>query len=1574
MHSRLSVAIPGNMVVLKATCDNAMAAYVDGVYKYAANLDMYNVQSTVVIPNKFEVIAIKCVDTGGGEGLLASAENYLGELVLLSDTTWKCSKVFEQGWEQKDFNASSENWKNAIDIGAKSWSVKGQISPYASWIWTEERVNTIYCRAEMPYKRAVCQPLQIDNGSIRPYGSIPEGITVTISCDVGFKLTTYYRAVCLNSSSYDVGQPLCVPITVERKEMFSDFTADGTNMYTNLSMDISSTFFLKTMFTGSYDKECGMTFNILDTDVMYHLDFRLDMKGSYRELIQASRWNLKWGYKIPAIISSLPDLALENDIIVLVTDEYFEVTINNIMITPKFPSDLERLYNYKGISIHTYGKCISVDLEKSYMTNGGGFVFSLINENNTKINLGQSSGLLVAKRAGFSNAGTVCGKNFNNKSANILCQELGFRGADTWKTGLLWDIQNSYDVALSEVLCSPNAESFNECIYNTSTDSSTCGHHSDVHLSCTSNDDLCQINQHNGFMKLVCYDYNRLQYFKCLNSDVYYEVEATLPGYSKFSALCENDPHFYQTCGAGHNEVFGGKDGVLCGYYICQDENGVFTSSYTAETSYSCDDKKQCSNTDMDETDCSYNFVKVIFDSVGGLTLPSSKVCDNYCDTENCMDESICGNAIYGLFCNGLQYYPPHDIGYFENWPDCAFDGSHTAEITCQHYISNLIVPLYDFNRCATFKFVKSVIDEASWLSNEYQPYCKGFIDQTNCTDSERVAMTCDVNGFPATISKIILCHGLEDLSLCSDGIENVCISLSPTCNIHKHQMCDKVINCIDKSDENDLVCTQLTSTTCLRRLGERELATPLAWLGDGVIDCMDGQDEKQVWPTCGLDVTFRYVTDNTTCTDDFLCLHGNADYIGMVQLCDGIETCGNENEICRLSRDIPTVFTKTHVSNSGIKKLRHCQKGLLNLQYISSNCTSVTFSFPKGNVFGLSQRTVLEIPDGTLRCDNLFGELYVYYSCEGRCSNSKVMCPTKNNSLRHDSCPGQFSDRAYTVINNQDLTFLFKSAGSYSIDLFVCENNRCIQFNKLCDLVDDCGDGSDEISCSNHFRCASNTSYISTSQKCDGTIDCLDLSDECNAQCTKRIIQGAFLQVMSWMIGILAVFFNSVILFQNVLSLRKCSTALLLLNKLLIMLISVGDLLVGGYLVIISFVDSRRGNNYCFSQQEWLTGAGCSFLGIFSTIGSQFSLFSMTALSTVRLFGIKNSMSIGSRLTKFGGLKSVSVILMIVALSTAVALLPLHPSMEDFFVNGLSYETGNPLFTGFPDKRKHLKVLEAYYGRMKKQSIKWKLIVDMVKGMFTNVYGGIKFKNVDFYGNDAVCLFKYFVKADDPQKLFVWAVLIINFLCFILISFSYIVISVISMRSSKSLCKERGNSVIENRNRQMNKKISIIILTDFCCWVPFILTCALHTIGVLDATEWYALFSIVVLPINSVINPILYDTTISKILEKVTNKTKAVVSQTGLVNLKTQNPVLSRTMASSLHPNSEATKLTVKTKLKAIKTLSEGIKVTSGKNRVEMKNNVASDASLRMEKLSVTLPNATNANDIVESFDDVLN
>ena len=66
--------------------------------------------------------------------------------------------------------------------------------------------------------------------------------------------------------------------------------------------------------------------------------------------------------------------------------------------------------------------------------------------------------------------------------------------------------------------------------------------------------------------------------------------------------------------------------------------------------------------------------------------------------------------------------------------------------------------------------------------------------------------------------------------------------------------------------------------------------------------------------------------------------------------------------------------------------------------------------------------------------------------------------------------------------------------------------------------------------------------------------------------------------------------------------------------------------------------------------------------------------------------------------------------------------------------------------------------------------------------------------------------------------------------------------------------------SVIKERNRRMQQKISTIIATDFLCWIPFAIVCCLHATEIVDATSWYGLFSLVILPINSVINPLLYD------------------------------------------------------------------------------------------------------------------
>ena len=479
-------------------------------------------------------------------------------------------------------------------------------------------------------------------------------------------------------------------------------------------------------------------------------------------------------------------------------------------------------------------------------------------------------------------------------------------------------------------------------------------------------------------------------------------------------------------------------------------------------------------------------------------------------------------------------------------------------------------------------------------------------------------------------------------------------------------------------------------------------------------------------------------------------------------------------------------------------------------------------------------------------------------------CANA--VCPLRTIP-RYEVCPNQLPDRIGTLVNNEYLIFLMKSFGNiYTNNYFVCDDKiECIEYSKVCDLVYDCSDHSDEAHCSNHFKCNSSGKLLPKTKKCDGHVDCQDLSDECNEQCSKEILEGILLKGVSWLIGLLAVLANLVIIGKSLWTLKQCKTAAAVINRCLIIMIALGDFFIGCYLLIIAFYDMIIfKNRYCKRQISWITSLECSLIGVVSTIGSQISLFSMTGLSIVRIHGIWNSMRIPGEVTRAQIVKIASVLVTLVLASAAIAIVPIMAQYEDFFVNGVKFDDRMKIFIGTPDKSIIQQVIEAYYGRTKDATLKWDTLIQMVRAMFSHDldYEDIteKVAKVDFYGNDGVCLFKYFVQDDDPQKLYVWSILSLNFLCFIFITMSYLLIGILSRRSSKSLATSQNNQQIIQRNRRMNQRIAIIITTDFLCWVPFIVICTLHSLNIIDATAWYSIFSMIILPINSVINPLLYD------------------------------------------------------------------------------------------------------------------
>ena len=1001
-------------------------------------------------------------------------------------------------------------------------------------------------------------------------------------------------------------------------------------------------------------------------------------------------------------------------------------------------------------------------------------------------------------------------------------------------------------------------------------------------------DPSCEIQEYNGFLKNICHERGADITFKCAYSNEYYQP--IIPHGSKkvkyFDKFCSNDPHFYQMC----YMEFGGKitnGDVLCEHYFCKvSDREVHTTVMMEELQWKHFCNFNCVNTNINKVGCEEE--KVALQS-GELAYPR-EICNGVCDAYLCEDEAVCNGYTYGLYCkrkNLTHYVAPNSICDNKATCDEAEDQinctvTSNTETSCRQRSSTQMVPIHNYTRCMSF--TKS-------RRQYFAEYCiweDMALSQTNCTDRSRVGLTCNIDGYESTVSKYWICFN-KTISVCDDRIDGNCFE-TEICKVHKHLMCDNEEDCDDMADETHQICKSRTVATCKRRVGNRgELPIPTSWIKDGVWDCKNGIDETGQWESCGKGRTFRYASNKTDeCENVFVCKTGNPGYVELKNLCDGLETCGNENEICSVSSRKYSISTSVLTTNKGlVKNLSHCQKGMTSLQQLEKRCVTKEFIYPDGDIFG-GTATSLVLPNRKESCDYMFGELYVYTSCTGRCLDTS--CPLRNIP-RYEVCPHQFKDRIGTIVNNEYLIFLTKSFGQiYTNRYFVCDDKiKCIDYSKVCDLVYDCNDGSDEAHCTNHFKCESSRRILPKSKKCDGHIDCSDLSDECNEHCSKKILEGHFLKGLSWFIGIFAILANLVTIGKSLRTLKSCKTATALINRLMIILIALGDFLIGCYLCAVAMYDTiLLKNDYCPRQVAWITSFKCSIIGVLSTLGSQISLFSMTGLSIIRTYGIWNSMRIPGEVTMIKLLQIATVIFSLISISAVISVVPIIATLEDFFVNGVKFSDRLKIFVGTSDKATVFSVIQAYHGRTKEVELSWKTLIQMTREIFSHDFDyedlTENVAKVDFYGNDGVCLFKFFVKNNDPQRWFVWSILSLNFLCFFLISISYLLIGMLSRNSANSVASSKNNQQITDRNRRMNQRIAIIIFTDFICWVPFIITCILHSVELIDATPWYSIFSMIILPINSVINPFLYDSNLTDVITAPSRFVSTRVSNSAVV------------------------------------------------------------------------------------------
>ena len=958
-----------------------------------------------------------------------------------------------------------------------------------------------------------------------------------------------------------------------------------------------------------------------------------------------------------------------------------------------------------------------------------------------------------------------------------------------------------------------------------------------------------------GFLKYKCVTSAGEEFYKCWNSNVTYQVPTQTCAYQKFTDVCEDDSRYYQLCGfipCDHkiDDQYG-----HCGNYICNKQI-ISVNPYSTDSlrDQYCDGKVYCDNNKADEMNCEHSDDEEQFTcSHLHITISVSKVCDGIYDCEYGTDEAHC-NHTYGVTCKWTYragiitwdtWVPPYWVcdGHVEcdgreDEQDCA-NSTHYAR-WCK--LSTQTRYLNERQLCGP----------VDYISEKY--VCTDHREQLNCSNS---VMECQVDNTTTQLRRINLC---DRFVACDNGIDEICTTPEQNCHVHKHQLCDNITDCERGSDEDHELCRNMIDEECERVFTGRNIKIPLDWLCDGVADCKDGKDEdKSNWKMCGKGERERCRPNSYVCEEQFICPQSNSvpPYVKFEKLCDNVDSCSGENSVCQAAQDYVEPLTTTP-DLYGSKRVGYCLPGIDSPEL---KCEKTVFTKLENVRKTIVKPFLVSMPVKELRCKHMFGEAYVYTSCSNKCVEKNVVCPL--TILNSSSCTFMENKIMLPSLSNQ-LTVVQRKKGTYENQIFACKNGNCLSYKKVCDLADNCGDGSDEDICINHIKCnTSDRKYLRVESHCDGRIDCYDLSDECNGQCGARIIDDPKLRVFAWVVGILASLINAAVLAKNGKDAFGAESNIQLINSTMILIIAFGDFLIGLYLLSIVVTDHLYNNDYCPQQLTWLVSKRCSLLGILSTIGSQVSLFSMTCLSLYRANSMRNLLSPRQLSRKAIVMTSIVGASILIA-ATAIAVLPELGIFEDYFINGLYYPY-SPLFVGTPNKKKHLEIIEKRYGRfIQTQKVPWETIRTFVAKMFTGDHTEVEGKSLGFYGNDGVCLFKFFVKPDDPQHVFSVSVMILNFICFILITCSYIIINIITRASSAA---SSDDSTAHDRTRKMQRKIAVIILSDFLCWVPFIVIGMLHFGGTIDATKYYGLCSIVVLPLNSVVNPMLYDGSIVDVL-----------------------------------------------------------------------------------------------------------
>ncbi|XP_022095897.1 G-protein coupled receptor GRL101-like [Acanthaster planci] len=266
---------------------------------------------------------------------------------------------------------------------------------------------------------------------------------------------------------------------------------------------------------------------------------------------------------------------------------------------------------------------------------------------------------------------------------------------------------------------------------------------------------------------------------------------------------------------------------------------------------------------------------------------------------------------------------------------------------------------------------------------------------------------------------------------------------------------------------------------------------------------------------------------------------------------------------------------------------------------------------------------------------------------------------------------------------------------------------------------------------------------------------------------------------------------------------------------------LAAADFLMGVYMLIVAVADLRFGENYFLEAPEWRSSTLCKVAGVLAVLSSEASVFFITLISVDCFLGIVfpfRSFSLGKRSTKV-------IVFVLWCLALCVSVIPTVSVGPDSDAYGLS-----DVCMGLPLSIKSSRVVA---------------------------------EPPTFNDSDPESLTSYIpekvlkAKAWKPS----WILSIVLFLGVNLISYLFVLCCYVAIFISfKRTARTVRTEAERDREIKMAVKMFLIVATDFCCWMPIIIMGILSQSGaVVLSSNMYAWTVVLILPINSSLNPYLY-------------------------------------------------------------------------------------------------------------------